>query len=147
MFKSRSASLGAFVLLNFVLTFLSPASALENCNNVGSDYKRAVESFQPNSSGANERFKEIVNMRKMAETLQKECIKSINLEFKNTLKAINNRYQKSAGNKEDNFAQKTKKNNEIAAATLQRDTRIKDLMSLPELPQKPVKIEGKKRNR
>jgi hypothetical protein len=120
-------------------------AAVENCQSVGNEYRSALYSFQTSQGQSNIKFKELVNLKKDADRLYEACIKAINNDFKIALRAINLKYESPSGSREEKLTFKTKKNSEIAAATLLRDKRIRELTSIPELPQKPIK--GKVKNR
>ena len=120
-------------------------AAAENCQSVGNEYRSALYSFQTSQGQSNIKFKELVNLKKDADRLYGACIKAINNDFKIALRAINLKYENPSGSREEKLTFKTKKNSEIAAATMLRDKRIRELTSIPELPQKPIK--GKVKNR
>jgi hypothetical protein len=84
------------------------------------------------------KFKELVKLKKEADKLNEACIKTINNEFKSALRGINLKYSNQFGTREERLSLKTKKNNEIASATLVRDKRLRDLNVIPALPQKPA---------
>ncbi|MGA0853023.1 MAG: hypothetical protein ACO3QQ_06635, partial [Candidatus Nanopelagicaceae bacterium] len=67
------------------------------------------------------------------------CIKTINSENKNALREINLKYSNPVATREEKLSFKTRKNTEIASATLARDKRMRDLGLIPPLPQKPTK--------
>lgn len=125
----------------------SPVYAVvEDCQSVGSEYRSALNLFQTSQSQSNIKFKELVKLKKKADRSREACIKTINNEFKIALRAINLKFGNSSGSREEKLTFRTKKDSEIAAATLLRDKRIRDLISIPELPQKPIKskIKNKK---
>ena len=138
MSKLKSRLLLAILVAMFSSSSMAGSLAVENCQNVGSAYRGALDEFQSSSATSTLKFKELVKLKKEADKLNEACIKTINNEFKSALRGINLKYSNQFGTREERLSLKTKKNNEIASATLVRDKRLRDLNVIPALPQKPA---------
>lgn len=142
---SRAGLILTILIGLLALSPISQAVEVGNCQNIGSAYGNALEAYESNSSKADSEFKELAKLKKEADKLREACIKTINNDFKNALREINLRYAISGGTKQEKLSQKTKKNSEVAAATLERDKRMRSLVTIPELPEKPIKTKTKSR--
>jgi hypothetical protein len=136
-------SLGFSLFLS--LGFTSPAIAAGECDNAGSLYTRALITYQGTPNPTNEQYKQLAESRKESEMQIKECVRIINQEFKDTVKAINAQFSSGSKAQGAKLSQSTNKNSRIASATVLRDERIKALVSLPPLPEKPTKQKQKKK--
>jgi len=143
-----------YVIIAFLLSFalsigFAPTSiATDSCELAGVAYVDALKSYQMNSNPTNDQYKVLSSLKKVADAQVRDCIKIINQDFKNNLKAINDKFPSGSKSKDAKLSQSTNKNSQIAAAIVLRDARIKEINSLPELPAKPVKsVNQKKKNR
>ena len=142
--KLRWTVFSALLVGTLSLNPIPGSAAVEDCQNLGSEYRKALEVFQASSINSNIGYKDLVNLKKEADRLREVCIKTINNDFKSSLKAINVKYSVPLGTKEEKLTARTKKDNEIAAATLVRDRRMRELASIPQLPQKGNTTKQKK---
>ena len=136
-------SLGFCLFLSLV--FVSPATAVGECDNAGSLYTRALITYQGTLNPSNEQYKQLAQSRKDSEMQIKECVRIINQEFKDTVKTINAQFSSGSKAQSAKLSQSTNKNSRIASAIVLRDERIKALVSLPPLPEKPTKQKQKKK--
>ena len=139
MSKLKSKLFLAILAVVLSSSSMAESLAVENCENVGIEYRGALDEFQASSAPSNLRYKELVKLKKEADKLRETCVKTVNSEFKSALREINLKYSNQIGTREERLSLKTKKNNEIASATLVRDKRLRDLNVIPALPQKPIK--------
>lgn len=139
MSKLKSKLFLAILAVVLSSSSMAESLAVENCESVGIEYRGALDEFQSSSAPSNLRYKELVKLKKEANKLRKACIKTINSEFKNALREINLKYSNPVATREEKLSFKTRKNTEIASATLARDKRMRDLGLIPPLPQKPTK--------
>lgn len=139
-------SLRTTLCISFLLSVaLSPSSlANSDCEGVGLDYIRVLNNFENSPVKSNEVYKQLIQLKKNADKLRNECVRNINTDFKNELRAINAQYSNRESTKEDTLSQRTRKNSEISAATLERDRRLKILNVIPDLPEKPIKTKSQK---
>jgi hypothetical protein len=103
-----------------------------------------LNNFENSPVKSNEVYKQLIQLKKNADKLRNECVRNINTDFKNELRAINAQYSNRESTKEDTLSQRTRKNSEISAATLERDRRLKILNVIPDLPEKPIKTKSQK---
>lgn len=139
MSKLKSKLFLAILAVVLSSSSMAESLAVENCENVGIEYRGALDEFQASSAPSNLRYKELVKLKKEADKLRETCVKTVNSEFKSALREIDLKYSNQFGTREERLSLKTKKNNEIASATLVRDKRLRDLNVIPALPQKPIK--------
>jgi len=123
---------------------LSPALAAGECDNAGSAYTRALITYQGTLNPTNEQYKQLAEARKISEMQIKECVRLINQEFTNTVKIIHTKFSAGSKLQGSKLSQSTNKNSKIATVIVLRDERIKALVSLPPLPEKPITKKQKK---
>lgn len=134
-----------FTLLIALVFQIPGAQANVVCDDFGTNYQQAVATYLSTSNKTVPQYKELVELKKAADRLREKCIKSINEEFKNSLREINQKFSSQTGSKGQKLSAKTQKANEIAAATLQRDESMKLLAVLPDLPDKPSNTGNRKK--
>lgn len=139
MSKLKSRLFLAILAVVLSSSSMAETLAVENCENVGIEYRGALDEFQASSAPSNLRYKELVKLKKEADKLRETCVKNINSEFKSALREINLKYSNPVANREERLSLKTRKSNEIGSATLARDKRMRELALIPPLPQKPIK--------
>ena len=139
MSKLKSRLFLAILAVVVSSSSMAETLAVENCENVGIEYRGALDEFQASSAPSNLRYKELVKLKKEADKLRETCVKTINSEFKSALREINLKYSNPVANREERLSLKTRKSNEIGSATLARDKRMRELALIPPLPQKPIK--------
>ncbi len=144
MCNLRSMRTSLFISIVLSVSLAPTSLANSDCENVGLDYIKALNSFESSPGKSNDFYKQLIQLRKNADKLRSECIKNINTDFKNELRVINAKYSNKESTKGDMLSQRTKKNSEISAATLERDRRLKILNVIPELPEKPIKTKFQK---
>lgn len=131
---------GVFSTCFSLLIAIMPASiADDSCINFGTSYQTALTVYLNGSNKTLSRYKELEQLKKAADRLRSQCVKMINDDFKVALRTINQKYATISGTNAQKLNAKTLKANEIAAATILRDDQMRQLVLLPDLPEKPSK--------
>lgn len=85
-------------------------------------------------------FRELAGAYKEALRERNECLRSINMKFKEDLRAIKIKYDALKNDRSTSRAlRETQRLAEISTATLSRDEAIRNLPLLPVLPERPAK--------
>ena len=134
-----------FALLIALVFQIPGAQANVVCDDFATNYQQALAGYIASTNKTGTNYKQLVELKKIADKIRDKCVKSINEEFKNALREINLKYSSSTGSKGQKLSAKTQKANEIAAATLQRDESMKSLLVLPALPDKPSNTGNRKK--
>jgi hypothetical protein len=121
------------------------SSADDSCINFGASYQTALITYLNSSTKTISDYKELEQLKKTADKLRSQCVKMINDDFKLALRTINQKYATISGSNSRKLNSKTLKANEIVAATILRDEQIRQVMALPNLPEKPSKLKSNKK--
>lgn len=139
MSKSNLGLAGLVFSVLLSMASVAPVFAAGECDNAGSLYTKTLITYQATLNPTNEQYKQLVESRKISGMQIKECVRIINQEFKNTVKNINTQFSSGSKLLGKKLSQSTIKNSQIASAIVLRDERIKALVPLPPLPEKPTK--------
>lgn len=131
--------------LSLLITMMPASSADDSCINFGASYQIKLTTYLNSSTKTISDYKELEQLKKTADRLRSQCIKIINDDFKVALRTINQKYATTSGSNSQKLNSKTLKANEIAAATILRDERMRQVMTLPTLPEKPSKSKNNKK--
>lgn len=131
--------------LSLLITMMPASSADDSCINFGASYQIKLTTYLNSSTKTISDYKELEQLKKTADRLRSQCIKIINDDFKVALRTINQKYATTSGSNSKKLNSKTLKANEIAAATILRDERMRQVMTLPTLPEKPSKSKNNKK--
>ena len=144
--KLRRAITISGVALALAFSVPSQASAELDCASIADTYNLRIADYNQATYPPKSQFDELKRLKKETEKSRQECIREINQEFKSAIQEINARFPKqSRGNNKD-AVDKAQRSAEIAAATLERDTKIGQIPSIQELPEqkKILKIKNQK---
>ena len=130
--------------LSLLITMMPAASADDSCVNFGASYQTALTTYLNSSTKTISDYKVLEQLRKTADSSRSQCIKIINDDFKLALRTINQKYATISGSSSQKLNSKTLKANEIAAATILRDEKMRQVVALPNLPEKPSKSKSNK---
>ena len=137
---------GVFSTCVSLLIAMMPASiADDSCMNFGSSYQAALTAYLNGSTKTLSSYKELEQLKKAADRVRSQCVKMINDDFKVALRTINQKYATITGTNAQKLNSKTLKANEIAAATILRDDQMRQLVLLPDLPERPSKLKNIKK--
>lgn len=148
---SISRSLVSASLLLLISLSFAPAQADENseergylapevCRIEAGAYMERFSSYQGSIRQSPRAFKELADFYKEAIRERNECLRSINMKFKDDLRAIKSKYEALKGDRSASRAlRETQRMSEISAATLARDESIRNLPVLPLLPERPIR--------
>ena len=131
--------------LSLLITMMPASSADDSCINFGASYQIKLTTYLNSSTKTISDYKELEQLKKTADRLRSQCIKIINDDFKVALRTINQKFATTSGSNSQKLNSKTLKANEIAAATILRDERMRQVMTLPTLPEKPSKSKNNKK--
>lgn len=131
--------------LSLLITMMPASSADDSCINFGASYQIKLTTYLNSSTKTISDYKELEQLKKTADRLRLQCIKIINDDFKVALRTINQKYATTSGSNSQKLNSMTLKANEIAAATILRDERMRQVMTLPTLPEKPSKSKNNKK--
>lgn len=131
--------------LSLLITMMPASSADDSCINFDASYQIKLTTYLNSSTKTISDYKELEQLKKTADRLRSQCIKIINDDFKVALRTINQKYATTSGSNSQKLNSKTLKANEIAAATILRDERMRQVMTLPTLPEKPSKSKNNKK--
>ena len=131
--------------LSLLITMMPASSADDSCINFGASYQIKLTTYLNSSTKTISDYKELEQLKKTADRLRLQCIKIINDDFKVALRTINQKYATTSGSNSQKLNSKTLKANEIATATILRDERMRQVMTLPTLPEKPSKSKNNKK--
>ena len=131
--------------LSLLITMMPASSADDSCINFGASYQIALTTYLNNSTKTISDYKELEQLKKTLDRLRSQCIKIINDDFKVALRTINQKYATISGSNSQKLNSKTLKANEIAVATIFRDERMRQVMTLPTLPEMPSKSKNNKK--
>ena len=117
-----------------------PAEELAQCGIQVDNYLDRVSAYQASPRRSPKEFRELAGAYKDALRERNECLRSINMKFKDDLRAIKSKYDALKGDRSTSRAlRETQRLAEISTATLSRDEAIRNLPLLPALPEKPIK--------
>jgi len=132
----------------FALAFSVPsqASAELDCASIADTYNLRIADYNQATNPPKSQFDELKRVKKETERNRQDCVREINQQFKATIQEINSRFPKqSRGNNKD-AVDRAQRSAEIAAATMERDTKIGQIPIIQELPEqkKFVKVKNQK---
>jgi response regulator RpfG family c-di-GMP phosphodiesterase len=124
------------MVLALVISF--PTSAISHaeldCQSFTFEYNQTLNNYLQNTSINEQDLKKLEKLKKRTERQLKQCIKAINRDFKNTIRELKITYPRVPDSRELNLSNKSKKDEGIATATLERDRRIQSLPRVQPLP-------------
>ncbi|MFZ9250504.1 MAG: hypothetical protein ACO23J_05930 [Candidatus Nanopelagicaceae bacterium] len=116
------------------------AEELAQCGIQVGKYLDRVSAYQASPRRSPKEFRELAGAYKDALRERNECLRSINMKFKDDLRAIKSKYDALKDDRSTSRAlRETQRLAEISTATLSRDEAIRNLPLLPALPEKPIK--------
>ena len=116
------------------------AGELAQCGLQVGNYIDRVSGYQASPRRSPKEFRELAGAYKDALRERNECLRSINMKFKDDLRAIKSKYDALKGDRSTSRAlRETQRLAEISTATLSRAEAIRNLPLLPALPEKPIK--------
>jgi len=138
-------SILAMVLLLSNLS-LTPVSAddrsegVKECGMQIGNYLDLASAYELSPRRSPKEFRELAGAYKDALRERNECLRQINMKFKDDLRAIKGKYDALKGDRTTSRALRlTQRLAEISTATLYRDEAIRNLPPLPALPEPPIK--------
>jgi len=103
-------------------------------------YLDLASQYQESNQRTPKDFRELAGAYKEALRERKECLRSINMKFKEDLRTIKIKYDALKNDRSTSRAlRETQRLAEISTATLSRDEAIRNLPLLPVLPERPAK--------
>jgi hypothetical protein len=113
---------------------------LAQCGVEVGNYLDLVATYQASPRRSPKEFRELAGAYKEALRERNECLRSINMKFKEDLRAIKSKYDSLKGDRSTSKAlRETQRLADISNATLSRDEAIRNLPILPALPERPLK--------
>ena len=128
--------LAKMIVLAMVMTLAPQAATYANldCQNFTTEYDQALTLYLQNTANDEQERRKLEKLKRRADKQLRICIKSINRDFKNTIRQLKITFPRVPDSRELNLSNKSRKDEGIAAASLERDRRIQALPKIQSLP-------------